>query len=40
MCAGLFNMIARFTAGNAWEDVLGFFALANIVLWLLVRNGL
>lgn len=36
MCAGLFKMIGRFTADSAWDDVLGFFSLANVVVWFLV----
>jgi len=35
MCAGLFKMIGRFTSDSAWDDVLGFFSLANVVVWFL-----
>jgi hypothetical protein len=39
MCAGLFKMIGRFTADSMWDDVLGFFSLANVVLWFLVGGS-
>lgn len=36
MCAGIFTVIGRFTAGTGFSTFLGFCALCNAALWSVV----